>query len=262
MVEDSIKSIKAYLYERSTSPLSGAFVISWIAWNYRFFMTLFSEGPPLEKYRIIDQLIFPDWTSILTQGILYPAATAAIYLLLYPIPALKVFEYSKRHQVRMNQRRKELDGEELLTKAESLHIRRQINDVETNYLKTLEEKDAVINDLEKRLQIAILDKAENEEKLDEEWKNDELAENGIVRDNLSEDERSFWACIGFLSNNSDELSPSNIKKHHEELSRVAIEHFFDKNTENGLFMQVEDGRDPVYEFTAHGRASVIKHGLV
>ena len=37
MVEESIKSIKAELYDRVLSPLIFGFCIAWCVWNYKFF---------------------------------------------------------------------------------------------------------------------------------------------------------------------------------------------------------------------------------
>ena len=57
MLDDLSKSIKASLYERATSPLFGAFVISWLAWNYRFVLTVISSMSAKEKfsYRVLSE---------------------------------------------------------------------------------------------------------------------------------------------------------------------------------------------------------------
>lgn len=41
-MNDIFKSLKAYLYDRSVSPLTGAFIMSWSVWNYRVFLTIFA----------------------------------------------------------------------------------------------------------------------------------------------------------------------------------------------------------------------------
>lgn len=76
MFDDLSKSIKAQLYERVSSPLLGSFAISWVAWNYRFVLTLISSLPLNEKLAFIDTHIFPSYTQVLLQGGLYPLVTA------------------------------------------------------------------------------------------------------------------------------------------------------------------------------------------
>lgn len=45
MFEDTVKSIKAYLYDKTVSPLCGAFIVSWLLWNHRFVLAIiFGDG--------------------------------------------------------------------------------------------------------------------------------------------------------------------------------------------------------------------------
>ena len=86
-MQDIFISIKAYLYERAASPLTGAFAVSWVVWNYRFFVVLFSDGlsTPSSKFAAIDQLFDVDklpfgehlWPCIgpFVHGLLMPAAS-------------------------------------------------------------------------------------------------------------------------------------------------------------------------------------------
>lgn len=42
MFDELKKSISAILYERTTSPLFGSFILSWTVWNWKiFYITLF-----------------------------------------------------------------------------------------------------------------------------------------------------------------------------------------------------------------------------
>jgi hypothetical protein len=58
-MEDIIKSIKAFLYDRSSSPLFGAFIISWMAWNYRLLMLVLSDTEIDKKFKDIDKYFDP-----------------------------------------------------------------------------------------------------------------------------------------------------------------------------------------------------------
>lgn len=47
-----IKSMKAFLYGRSSSPLFGAFIVSWAVWNYRVIITLLSNEKLADKFTV------------------------------------------------------------------------------------------------------------------------------------------------------------------------------------------------------------------
>ena len=108
-MQDTFISIKAYLYERAASPLTGAFAVSWVVWNYRFFVVLFSDGlsTPSSKFAVIDQLFDVDklpfgeylWPCIgpLFHELLMPAAIALFYLIIYPVMTQPVYQLSLIH---------------------------------------------------------------------------------------------------------------------------------------------------------------------
>src|SRR5688572_12908861 len=103
-MEEFSKSIKAFLYERSSSPLFGAFIVAWLGWNYRAIATLFSEESLIDKFLIIDRLYksepilgFLYWGQV-KHGLLIPAAITAAYIFVYPILAKPVYKYSLKKQ--------------------------------------------------------------------------------------------------------------------------------------------------------------------
>ncbi len=60
MIEDFKKSIQAVFYERISSPLSGAFCLSWVAWNWKLLYTLFFGNGCLstkEKFSNLSEII-------------------------------------------------------------------------------------------------------------------------------------------------------------------------------------------------------------
>ena len=58
--QDFSDSFKAYLYDRTTSPLFGAFAASWIAWNYEIILTIFSGWEVDKKIEFINTVLLPD----------------------------------------------------------------------------------------------------------------------------------------------------------------------------------------------------------
>lgn len=144
MFDDLSKSIKAQLYERVSSPLLGSFAISWVAWNYRFVLTLISSLPLNEKLAFIDTHIFPSYTQVLLQGGLYPLGTALLLIFVYPIPAKFVYAYWKKRQRDLKEVQQKIDDETPLSREEARQIRREALQTALEYDKEIESKSVEI----------------------------------------------------------------------------------------------------------------------
>lgn len=60
--ENISNHVKAYIYDKVTSPLITTFVISWMAINYRLFMVLYPSDESLKvKFDHIDNDLYPHW---------------------------------------------------------------------------------------------------------------------------------------------------------------------------------------------------------
>ena len=144
-MQDIFISIKAYLYERAASPLTGAFAVSWVVWNYRFFVVLFSDGlsTPSSKFAAIDQLFDVDklpfgeylWPCIgpFVHGLLMPAAIALFYLFIYPVMAQPVYQYSLVKQRQLTLIKQKHESETLLTAEQSSNILREIAQIKIQH---------------------------------------------------------------------------------------------------------------------------------
>ena len=144
-MQDIFISIKAYLYERAASPLTGAFAVSWVVWNYRFFVVLFSDGlsTPSSKFAAIDQLFDVDklpfgeylWPCIgpFVHGLLMPAAIALFYLFIYPVMAQPVYQYSLVKQRQLTLIKQKHESETLLTAEQSRNILREIAQIKIQH---------------------------------------------------------------------------------------------------------------------------------
>lgn len=97
-MDDFIKSIKATLYDRTTSPLFGAFCISWIIWNYELILILFSSMEALEKINFIKLALYPTFVECILRGGVYPLITAGAFIYGYPYPAKFVYEFTYKKQ--------------------------------------------------------------------------------------------------------------------------------------------------------------------
>lgn len=108
-IKDLWASMVAYVSERTTNPLTSAFVLSWAAWNYKFFVLLLSDESPAEKFAAIDAL-YPRPETYFGGGLLYPALTALFYVFLYPYITARVVTFYRRRQVAIANSLKSIEG--------------------------------------------------------------------------------------------------------------------------------------------------------
>ena len=146
MISEFYRTIKAHLYERTTSPLAGALIISWCLWNYSVFIILFSSLPPSEKINLI-QASLVDY-KISAVG---PLVTAAFFIFAYPFPARFVYWFTRKQQKILRDVRQKVEDEELLTKEESHNLRRELDNVQIEYEQEIERKTDEINRLKELL---------------------------------------------------------------------------------------------------------------
>ena len=158
-MQDIFISIKAYLYERAASPLTGAFAVSWVVWNYRFFVVLFSDGlsTPSSKFAAIDQLFDVDklpfgeylWPCIgpLVHGLLMPAAIALFYLFIYPVIAQPVYQYSLVKQRQLTLIKQKQESETRLTAEQSRNILREIAQIKKQHADEVDDLNDQISKL-------------------------------------------------------------------------------------------------------------------
>lgn len=159
MLEEASQSLKAYLYDRTQSPLFGAFIASWILWNHRLLLVLFSDKIFEEKFEYIDKQLYPQFTlfsfplsSMFDPKFhVYPLVTAILTLLLYPHPAKWIFKYWKQAQITLKHERQQLEEEELLSKEEAQKIRTSVREERAKYKDEIEDKSLEISDKDKQI---------------------------------------------------------------------------------------------------------------
>jgi len=152
MIKDALNSIKVYLYEKTTSPLLGAFAISWALWNYRFILVLTSSASVEEKFEIIGSQIFCSTDDYLLNGLLYPAITTLLYIFIYPYPARWVYSYSRNRQRELKEVRQQIDDETPLTKEESRAVRREALNIEITLQTEIDRRDHDIQRLKEEIE--------------------------------------------------------------------------------------------------------------
>lgn len=210
-MEDIIKSIKAELYDRAVSPLSGALIVSWCIWNYKVIFVLFSSEIMQYKLNYLDVFyskpilisffnISLTLSNSIASGIVGPVITAFSYLIIYPVFAVPVYMFSLWVKTFYERAKNFHRRNKLLTFEQSMELHKKISEIEKqkeeehkNYLQRIEEmtifcdkKDSVIKELEKNNEelnhsFSVLESAHNVLLI-------KLEESGAeyVRDNISE----------------------------------------------------------------------------
>lgn len=138
MFDDLIKTVKAQLYDRVTSPLFSCFFISWIGWNYKFIFVLFSGMKVDEKFKYIGLYIYPDNYEIALHGLLYPLLTTLFVIYLYPYPARYTYAFYRKRQVELKEIQQKIDDDTPLTKEEAKKIRKDAFTMNIEFEKEIE----------------------------------------------------------------------------------------------------------------------------
>jgi len=94
-----LNSIKTQIATRLSSPLFGAFALSWITYNHKYLFILFSGGSIDSRLELARKACFPNWDAVLTNGILYPAYGAMVFLIVYPLLSIVVFAWWEMTQI-------------------------------------------------------------------------------------------------------------------------------------------------------------------
>lgn len=142
-MNDIIKSIKSFLYDRSASPLFGAFLISWAVWNYRFVLYLISDLKIENKINYLDKYFLPvkyeffgyaiNIPTQLTSGFVVPLVLTLFYIYAYPFLAKPVYRFSLKRQTEIREIKQQESDVRLLDEKESREIFQRLAELQDKY---------------------------------------------------------------------------------------------------------------------------------
>lgn len=150
MFDDVIKTIKAQLYDRVTSPLFGTFVMSWLGWNWRLpVLFLFDSSMHVtDKFAYISTNLYPAPSNYWFNGLLYPLVTTGFFIGVYPWLARPVYGYWRYQQKKQKELQQKIDDETTLTVEEARELRRDVLKTELKYQAESEQRESRIKELE------------------------------------------------------------------------------------------------------------------
>lgn len=149
-MDDLVKSIKAVLYDRVSSPMYGTFILSWCYFNFRLIMVITSDMPVKEKFQFIDhKIIVNNFSYYLSEGFLYPFLLTAAVIFISPYPAKYVYSYWLKRKLELKKEKQKIENQELLSKEESYKLRRKYSELEIEFNTIMIRKDHDIEELKK-----------------------------------------------------------------------------------------------------------------
>ncbi|MCT8165027.1 MULTISPECIES: hypothetical protein [unclassified Pseudomonas] len=140
MLDDITTTIKAQLYDRITSPLSGAFIVSWAAWNWRFLTVLFSDLKAPIKLSYIETYIFPTTSLTLINGLLLPFVSATLFVTVYPYPAKWFYKISQLHKKNLRSVQQSIEDETPMTLEQASQLRKSYNTIQSQHEHDISQK--------------------------------------------------------------------------------------------------------------------------
>ncbi|EKB7281572.1 hypothetical protein OOY67_004115 [Vibrio parahaemolyticus] len=200
MVDEFFTSIKAYLYDRASSPLLGALIVGLFVWNLKIVMLFFSSTSYSVKVWEIDHFYaqpffmfkafgFEEWalSNYICCVYVMPMFTALFYIYVFPFFSHKVFEHSYNKQIALNNARKKLQGSEVLTQEEKAEVMSQLEKMKLKSRQENLQLKQEITELESQLDTVVVEKSELETSLTEitNAKDQLQDENKKLRDRLS-----------------------------------------------------------------------------
>ncbi len=194
--KDILTSVKAYLYDKATSPLVGALLTSAVFWNFKMLMLIFSKEKHADKVTQMDKFYSQPYFSSenltwLTNDymliLILPVCTAAFYLFVFPSISHKVFAFTYKKQIELNNMKKTLQESELITKEEKLELLKTINDLELAAKETLVIHREETLKLDSQIETLILEKSELEKQVEQLNKSATLAMKQETAEKRSDD---------------------------------------------------------------------------
>lgn len=146
-MKDIVNSFKAHLYERTSSPLLGAFIFYWLICNYKMVIILLDDKlNSKNKFLEIDILYkedivsIPNLINIPLNGLLIPIAITLIYILIFPFISNLLHKAWIWHQNKL----KEISNGKVLTKIEFGELHQKFTELELSFDDKFQKKDSEI----------------------------------------------------------------------------------------------------------------------
>ncbi|MFN4160986.1 MAG: hypothetical protein ACK4FW_03240 [Stenotrophomonas sp.] len=148
-----MRDVREHFVDRIANPLTGAFVLSWCLWNYRFLMIVLSGEHVVRKIHLIKVMVYPEPWRIIVFGCVLPLATALAYLFLYPRPARFVYRHALKQKKLTLEERRRVEDETVLTVGDSQRLRARFAELQLSHRAKRSELDSEIQGLTEQVEL-------------------------------------------------------------------------------------------------------------
>lgn len=205
-MEEIKKSISAILYERTTSPLFGTLIFSWLLWNWKIPYLSFFVSESKLKINKIEYIItnYNDSHYLIT----YPLISTVILLTIIPFLSNGAYWLSINFENWKSKHKNLIESKQLLTVEQSIELREQILKQEERFSKLVQDKNLEIELLKKQIDSdKTVEKADKDDNSNSEL--EKLAERIM---NNSTELDTFNYITGSIQNNTRMQTDANITK--------------------------------------------------
>lgn len=145
MLDDIKKSVNEIIYERTTSPLFGTLIVSWLIWNWRIiYLTFFISESKIKQNKI--DYILANYSD-LEHIVIFPLISTLALLTIIPFISNGAYWLSLKFNKWKVDQKNSIDKKQLLTIEQSIELREEVAKQEANFLKLVENKNAEITQL-------------------------------------------------------------------------------------------------------------------
>lgn len=149
MIDEFKRSVNKILNERLTSPFWGAFICSWLVFNWKIvYLTIFIDQDKIEGTKI-DYIItnYCDYKNL----IWFPLSSAILLIVVFPFITTGAYWINIKFNKWKNDLKNKVDGASLLTLEKSVQIREEIKNIHKKYEEVTKESEEEIKILNAEL---------------------------------------------------------------------------------------------------------------
>jgi len=275
-MNELLKSIRAALYDRITSPLLSTFTIAWLAWNHRLIFVLFSSMKTHEKFIYIDTMLYQNWGEPLYSLIIFPSISTFLFQYFYPFPARLAFEYWREKKKELREIRQGIENDELLSREKSIELRNHGYIMKLDFDKQLESIEEELKD--KNILIKTISTENDELKLElqkikrsQPISRDKLITlsdkelETIAAEVLEEFNDNDLIILGLLTNalNMGKQVSFNYLKRSSDFENLELNVILDKLRDKDFVQEIHDDTSDTNEYvlTSKGKKYCLEHNI-
>ncbi len=141
MISEFRKSVQSILYEKINSPLSGAFFLSWIVWNWKpVYYLIFNNYDNIKVRLDYVQQNYTNWEYL----ILYPILSTIFLIVVYPFVSTYAYKIWLWFKTWQNNIKNEIEKNTLLTLEQSVELRMEMRNKVRQYDEIIRNKESEI----------------------------------------------------------------------------------------------------------------------